>query len=958
MPFVRSSRGAKTQFNAVNVSATLSRVYSHIYGKNLVLYRAKIHDHTHNIIKDLEDKYGASYESEWKRTAIRLSIVKELTEHATREVLNTYLDLNPETNTERGKYQKHIFNEDHVDPVWNVYIYQQETDMDIHMRNKGLSQLGEQVDNQKPKKKRIRKIQISKRRSDWIEWWKTLSADVRFPLDFDAFEKNILNYNDTLSYDSEGWWTFWQNVIFASLSDDPRLYHLLRVAQMRKNKSLISGQDWLDGTGLNVNEGEDITPFHLMGQKYSDSLYRALWVNYIKKLTLVPGMNTLFVKNFDLEALAKKMEPSRDQIIDWRGYRYLEQGGCLWPIPAGTVWNISGYSLSTKNDSKEPPQWAWMRLAMALALEEKQDKNLAAENFYNLLSRLAVLPTETLLREAGKEYPNFLEDKSTRVPDEFGHIWEAIHQAAVGTKWTGNVTLDWSEVRSEGAPISGGLRRSKGVIPFVNTINQALHAQGREEEDRPVTITIPIWHLESRFLISAREEDLQRIQPVIIIPDHFMKKVKMGEDWTFFDPSIFPEIIPGTEDAYTLAKSKIIERKKANPRAFKTVKAYKVWMKILTAMKKGSPYITFEDSTRSFDLFSKEAPSVHGLDGIGSFPLLPTKHKNEKLSWTAWPSMAVNLDVCLGKDGRPDLERLKVMVSVALRMLDNCIIASTYQMGSVDAFRSVCLGAVGFYEAVSKAVKNSREKDKDLERWMESLAEAWALTITQADLDLTKERGPAQYYLQSKNREVFNPVSSIEKLRKSHNGSLAIKLETNLDNWKTMYENIFKHGQRFAAKSVWAPFKSAAAIAGVSPGGIGTIMPAEKVYDNQGIARWVPTPILIKAINSNPENLKEYRQTIRFPDKYRKWASDIQILSNPNEEGWRSLMRQGALVRPWLDQGISLTLPTDIDKNQLNALIEQAWWSGISSIRFETIQNIVDNNEQDIDNVARNDGLD
>lgn len=959
MPFVRSSRGAKTQFNAVNISSTLSKAYAYVYGKNLVLHRSKIHEHTQNIIKDLEDKYGASYDSEWKRIYIRTAIIRELTSNANRDIQEAYLELNPHENTERGRYQKHIFNEDSLDPVWNIFIYENESDLDIHLRNKSLSEIGNSIDNktQKPKKKRVKKIQISKRRSDWIEWWKSLSLDIKSPLDFNQFEKNILNYNDTLSYDSNGWWDFWQNVIFNSLKDDPRLYHLLRVAQMRKNKSLISGQDWLDGTGLNTYEGEQTEPFHLMGQKYSDSLYRALWRNYIQKLTLVPGMNTMFVKLFDLDMLAKELQPSRDQIIDWRGYQYLEQGGCLWPIPSNTVWNISGYNLVTKEDAKEPPQWAWMRLAMALAMEEN-DKNLAAINFYNLLSRLAILPTETLLREAGKQNPNFLEDKSTRIPDRFEPIWDGIHQAAVGTKWTGAVTLDWREVRSEGAPISGGIRKSKGVIPFLNTINQALYAQGREEDDRPVTITIPIWHLESRFLISARNEELNRIQPVIIISDLFMKRVRSGGDWTFFDPSIFPEILSETEESYTLAESKIKERRKEFPKSFKTVKAYKVWTKILTCMKHGTPYISFEDSTKSFDLFSKDAPATLGLDGIGSFPLLPT-NKNEKLSWTAWPSMAVNLDVCLGRHGQPDMERLKVMVSVALRMLDNCISATNHNMKSVDSFRSVCLGAVGFYEAISKAVKNSKNKDDDLEKWMGSLAEAWAFTITQADLDLVNERGPASYYINNRNIEVFNPIRSIEKLRKSHDGALSIQVnKDSLEQWKILNQNIIKHGQRFVAKSVWAPFRSVAAIAGVSPGGIGSIMPAEKIYDNKGIPRWVPTPLLIKSIDNNPENIKEYRQTIRFPNKHKKWAKDIQILSNPNEEAWRSLMKQGALVRPWLDQGIALTLPTGIEKGQLNTLIEQAWWSGISSVRFETIQNIIDNYEQDIDNFIKDDGLD
>ena len=168
MPFVRSSRGAKTQFNAVNISSTLSKAYAYVYGKNLVLHRSKIHEHTQNIIKDLEDKYGASYDSEWKRIYIRTAIIRELTSNANRDIQEAYLELNPHENTERGRYQKHIFNEDSLDPVWNIFIYENESDLDIHLRNKSLSEIGNSIDNktQKPKKKRVKKIQISKRRSN------------------------------------------------------------------------------------------------------------------------------------------------------------------------------------------------------------------------------------------------------------------------------------------------------------------------------------------------------------------------------------------------------------------------------------------------------------------------------------------------------------------------------------------------------------------------------------------------------------------------------------------------------------------------------------------------------------------------------------------------------------------------------------------------------------------------
>lgn len=947
MPFVRTPRGVKNVFSPAKVSETITRAYQFVYGQNTILHRQKIIDHTQDIITILQDKYGADITSEWKQVDITKEVETELRTKANIDVHEAFLTLNPTFDIERTQYKKFNINTNAFDPSWNVYIYREENETEFFIRLKNLKMKGQDTGNVK---KRIRKVQINKRRSQWIDFWKEMTGHSIYSIDFEVFEKNIRKYNDTYSMNSEGWWKFWNNVIFESMKDDPRMYHILRVALMRVNRSVLIGQDWLDGSGLNVNDGQDEGQFHFLGDQ-ADYIYKDLWKKHVKRFSFQKGMNTLFTKTYNLDKLAEVLDIKRDMIIDWRGYQYLLKTGSLWSIPEGTKWNITGFSFVANKNAFEPPQWAFMRLAMALAMEEKADeREKSCISFYNLFSRLAIVPTATMLREAGKADPNFLEDQAALVSDNYEAIWgEAINQTTVGTKWTGTVSLDWREVRAKGSKIGGGVRQSLGVKSFLETINAALIAQNRDEDDKPVTAILPIWHLDSASFVDNKNNNLNRLQLTLLLSDLFIQRAKNAEDWTFFDPNVFPEVLKGDEESYLLAEKLIAERKKANPKSYKVKKANKVLNKIINTMKDGYPYLVFEDNNKAFNLFADYLPCTHGVDGVGSFP---TRHNEEDhMKWTKWPSMAVNIDVCLDKDGKPVINRLKVMVSIALKMLDNAISASSVDKNTAD-FRPVCLGAIGFHEAITRAVENSVYDGNVEEQWMEALSEAWGSTVIQADLDLAKERGASKIFNEFK--DFYDPISGVEKLRKSHKGSLGINIsDKQKSSWNTIVNLASKIGHRFTARTVWAPFKDSAAIAGVSPGGIGSIMPAEKIYDEFGVARWIPTPLLLNAVRKRQQDLKSLRQILRFPNNPNRWDKDILRISRPDETTWRSILRQASLVRPWIDQGVTLTLPSGIDRNRLYNLVEQAWWSGVSSIRFEKIQDSISEDNSSIQEVLK-----
>lgn len=947
MPYIKNTRGSKIKFVATSIASKLSEVFFYVYGKSAITQRAKIIELTGKINKRLSFELGSGDNVEWKLSDIRAITEKELKRHADELIVNAFILLNPPvvekkkpTNDEEIHF-KTSFSQFDIDPVWS-FVYEKEEIIKEKSNTNVLNQFGNDIKSKHKKavvsnKKTLKRVTIQKRRSDWIKWWGTLASSISESFSFKVLENVVSRDDKPYTFDSNGWWEFWENAIFESLKEDPRIFPLLRIAQQRKIRAALVGQDWLDGTGLNQKEEERENKFlYLLDHPESNDLYRLLWKENMKRLDASGLLDKKIMEVFNLDKLAVFIDPIRDRLIDWRGYQYLRLGGCLWDIPKNYNWNITIFpGLVTSYNAKEPPQWMWMRLAMALAVKEENPWAYVMD-FYNQLSKLAIIPSESMLRQAGRVNPNFLEDKATRIEDKFESIYEGIHEAAVGTKWTGTVSMDWSKIRSVGSPVRNGARKSKGIMQFSKAINEALLAQNRGTDDKPVTLSLPLWHMEVLKLIKHREDELPHLQSVIGIPDLFMKRLRNNESWTLFDPVYFPELNGNNENAYLLAESKVLERKKINKECVKVINTHKLWKRLLSSLNKGMHSIVFTDSNKGCDIFPTVAPGATGLDGVGLFPL-PLSDDGE-LKWIKWPSMVVNLVRCVDSKGMPQLERLNEIIGLSLRMMDNAINLSLKSDDQVTSdFRSVCLGNVGFYEVIDKIIKKEPEENrhKVLKKWMEALTEAWSIAVIVADQNLAKQRGVAKACITYKSDfRVFDPKKNMEALKIMRDGALRFSIKPN-EVWDKLNKQVSEKGSRFITKNCWAPFNNLAAIAGVSPGGIGSLKPIEKIEDEKGNPRWVPTPLLLNHCTNDSDNIKEYAKCIKKPLNYNVWNENIKQLSHPKEESWRNLLEQASIIRPWNDQGISVTLPLKLSLNRLNILLLEAWWHGLNVIRFD-----------------------
>lgn len=929
MPFVRSSKGTRTRFASAKVSATITEAYARLYGNaSITRWRSQIQGHVAAITQFLERKLGVGDEREWPRRAIAAAIEAELA-RAGGDVHEAYLQLHPER-----AHDKDASND--VDPVWAIQRNAAAKVRETTVENP-LAGLGETVrrlrERRKTDKPKDGNEPAAVRRSDWLAFWNVLSQEAHHSLGWDAFRQTVMNEEPSQRIQSpKQWWHTWQEVLDRAVLRDPRLFALWGAAESRRARARVLGQDWLAGSaladaeepaGLVPREGEDAA---------AEQLYRTLAGEHFRELAAQGKLDARILKVFPLRQVLGLMEPRRDRLLDWRGWQHLSGTGCLWPLE-GHTWK--GHSGRAAPGARELPQWSFMRLAMVMAVDEAEPL-LWLERFYRAVSTLAVIPSETMLREAGLPKARYVEDQAARVVDDFEGIQTSIHRAAIGTKWTGTVTLDWQAVRARGAAV-GGRRRSQGVCGFLRSIDTGLAAQGREGNDRPVTVVLPLWHREALDFLDLPHTGARRIQTVLSVPDAFFAHLREGTPWTFFDPEAFPEVVKGGADGYAQALAVCDQRLKERPGAARTVAVRRVWSRLVRAAAKGAPFLVFEDAQTPFQPFPRSAPVVPGIDGVGALPSLPEQEGTFRP--VVWPSAAVNLAPAIAADGSFRLEHLRDSTRVALRLLDNALSASHLENRPDDGeaamlLRPVCLGAVGLYEAIEHASAKALHEDALVDAWVSGLAEAWATAVIQSDQELARERGPAEAWNRFSDGRPFHPLEAVERLTKQRHGAHPTALRPRQD-WSQTGRTIAQAGgHRCSVRCVWAPYFGAASVAGVTPGGIGTLAPFEIMMDEEGRRRLIPSALLLHHVLAQPEAMGEWRQVLRHPDNPKQWPPALLTLVRPERAQWERRLQHAALIRPWIDQGVSVTLPARLPEDVLASLIQRAWWLGLNSIRF------------------------
>jgi ribonucleoside-diphosphate reductase alpha chain len=602
---------------------------------------------------------------------------------------------------------------------------------------------------------------------------------------------------------------------------------------------------------------------------------------------------------FDLDKISQALQIQRDDQFSYLGLQTL----------------YDRYFIHDNDQRMETPQIFWMRVAMGLALLEKDQKTKRAIEFYDLLSTFSFTSGTPTLFNAGTVHSQLSSCYLSTVMDDLSHIFKTISDDAQLSKWAGGIGNDWTNIRATGAQIKGTNGKSQGVIPFLKVANDTAVAvnQGGKRKGAMCSY-LETWHLDIEDFLELRKntgDERRRTHDMNTanwIPDLFMKRVQENGSWTLFSPSDVPDL----HDLYGKAfETRYMEYEKqveeGKIKLFKKIEALQLWRKMLSMLfETGHPWITFKDPSNI------RSPQDH-VGVVHSSNLCTEILLNTSTSETAVCNLgSINLPMHMTEKGL-DEKKLAATIRTAVRMLDNVIEINFYPIEEAKhsnaKHRPIGLGLMGFQDALymQNISYASHEAVQFADRSMEMISYYAIL----ASSELAAEKGTYSSYKGSKWDRGLLPIDTIDLLEQER--GLPIQVDRNSSmNWDIVRESIRKHGMRNSNVMAIAPTATISNITGVSQ----SIEPMYKhlfVKSNLSGEFTTPNLYLVEELKKRGlwdvdmlDDLKYFDGSIaeieRIPDDVKK----VFLTAFEIDPEW--LIECASRRQKWIDMGQSLNL--------------------------------------------------
>jgi ribonucleoside-diphosphate reductase alpha chain len=652
--------------------------------------------------------------------------------------------------------------------------------------------------------------------------------------------------------------------------------------------------------------------------------YPAYFGAYIQK-GISAGLLDEKLGQFDLQRLGGALKAERDLQFDYLGLQTL----------------YDRYFIHIKKQRIEMPQAFFMRVAMGLALNEK-DREARAVEFYEVLSSFDFMSSTPTLFNSGTQRPQLSSCYLTTVPDDLDGIYESIKENALLSKFAGGLGNDWTRVRAMGSHIKGTNGESQGVVPFLKVVNDTAVAVNQGGKRKGAVCTyLETWHLDIEEFLELRKntgDDRRRTHDMNTanwVPDLFMRRVMEKGQWTLFSPSDVPDLhdLYGAEfeRAYLAYESKAL-RGEIQPS--KQVAASDLWRKMLSMLfETGHPWITFKDPCNI------RSPQQHA-GVVHSSNLCTEITLNTSDEETAVCNLgSVNLLRHL-KDGQLDAAKLKKTITTAMRMLDNVIDINYYAVKKAREsnmrHRPVGMGIMAFQDALqqlripyaSEAAVNFADESMEIVCYHAY----WAST------ELAKERGVYSSYKGSLWDKGILPLDSIDMLVQARGGYVEVDRSSRLD-WAALRQKIAQDGMRNSNCVAIAPTATISNIVGVDASiepsfgnlavksnlsGEFTVINQYLVHDLKRLGLWDDVMIM---------DLKHFDGSLLPIDRIPQDLKALYATAFEIDASW--LVEAAARRQKWIDQAQSLNIYiSGVSGKKLDDTYKLAWLRGLKTTYY------------------------
>ncbi len=362
---------------------------------------------------------------------------------------------------------------------------------------------------------------------------------------------------------------------------------------------------------------------------------------------------------------------------------------------------------------KETPGQMFLRVAGNVAMAEKKfgnDAGLYAKKFYEMMSHLDFLPNSPTLMNAGRRLQQLSACFVLPIEDSLESIFETLKNAAMIHQSGGGTGFSFSRIRPRGDVVASTAGVASGPVSFLRIYNLATEIikQGGRRRGANMGV-LAVTHPDiGEFITSKAHYDINNFNISVGVTDDFMEKVQKGGNINLVNPHT----------------KKVV--RKANAR--------KIFDSIVEhAWKTGDPGLLFMDEmNRKHPL--KDLGKIEATNPCGEVNLLP---------YEACNLGSINLANFV-KNKKVEYERLKDVVHLSVRFLDDIIEMSNYPLKEIHdlarANRKIGLGIMGFADFLIK-LRIPYDSKKALDAAEDIMRFIWEESH-RASEKLAKERGP------------------------------------------------------------------------------------------------------------------------------------------------------------------------------------------------------------------------
>jgi len=653
------------------------------------------------------------------------------------------------------------------------------------------------------------------------------------------------------------------------------------------------------------------------------------------------GMVSPKLLEFDLEKIAKAIQPERD-----RKFKYL-----------GLQTVYDRYLQHINKRRMETPQAFFMRVAMGLAINEDNKEDRAIE-FYNVLSQFHAMSSTPTLFNAGTNHAQLSSCFLNIFDDSIDGIFDGLWQEARKSKFSGGLGYDLTTLRARGSYIKGTNGENQGAVFFWKLFNDLLVAVNQGGKRRGAGCGyLETWHADIEdFLSLRRNTGDERVRTHDMntanwIPDLFIKQVLTDGKWYLFSPNEVPELHDSFGEAFEEKYWDYVKRgERGELRVFKEVNAKDLWKKMLRAIfETGHPWVTFKDPSNV--RYSLQHEGVVHSSNLCTEIIEHTKPsqykdgKKVKVGETAVCNLAsVNLRAHLKDDGEMDWDKLGATVKTTMRMLDNVIDINFYPTeearNSNLKHRFVGLGSMGWQDVFY--AQGINYESKEAIALSDKIYEFISYHAIEGSAELADERGAFKTYegsLWDQGKFPIDTYNEFMKSRAEFGDNIGVEYETM--DWKPVREKVKSFGMRNALTMAIAPTATISYIVGCSQStepnfstlfvystlsGEFTMVNEYFVNDMKERGLWDSDMVkLIKHVDGDVSQLDDSIIPPELKDKYKTaFALD-----------YKSIINCAAARQKWLDQAASLNLyNTSTSLKHLNDIYIYAFKKGLKTTYY------------------------